>query len=209
MNPKVKTTKGKGVGVRSLARSISRAEGHVGAPRWGLGWMTSRSIIHTSLHKPNNKLVILRNWNTFGARTRHEHTWTHKTHYDPNLGETSTFPLILFFMISHRGCIQMSFCPKTPKLGIPKFSKLWFPQLWKPITSYENLQLKWSLKQSCSLYLKFSNDMWHNTWTQVNQGDSWLLMVKNQIGTLTPGPFLGHNFCFKYSNGSCEPILKI
>jgi len=31
-NPKVKTTKGKGVGVRSLARNTSGVEGRVGAP---------------------------------------------------------------------------------------------------------------------------------------------------------------------------------
>jgi hypothetical protein len=33
-NPRVKTTKGEGVGVRSLARSTSRVEGRVGT----LGW---------------------------------------------------------------------------------------------------------------------------------------------------------------------------
>jgi hypothetical protein len=32
-------------------------EGHVKTPRWGLGIMTSKSIIHTDLHKLNNKLV--------------------------------------------------------------------------------------------------------------------------------------------------------
>jgi hypothetical protein len=32
-NPKVTTTKGERVGARSLARSISEVEGHVGAPR--------------------------------------------------------------------------------------------------------------------------------------------------------------------------------
>jgi hypothetical protein len=56
-NPKVKTTKGEGVGVRFLTRSTSRLEGCAGAPGWGPGRMTSRSIIHTNLHKPNNKLV--------------------------------------------------------------------------------------------------------------------------------------------------------
>jgi len=34
MSPKVKTTEGKIVGVRSLARNTSRVEGHAGAPRW-------------------------------------------------------------------------------------------------------------------------------------------------------------------------------
>jgi hypothetical protein len=57
MSPKVKTTKGEGIGVCSLARSTSGVEGRAGAPRWGLGRLKSKSIIHTDLHKPNNKLV--------------------------------------------------------------------------------------------------------------------------------------------------------
>jgi hypothetical protein len=56
-SPKMKTSEGEGVGARSLARNISRVEGHVGALRWGLGRLTSKSIIHMDLHKPNNKLI--------------------------------------------------------------------------------------------------------------------------------------------------------
>ncbi len=44
-----------GIRVRSLARNISAIEGHARTQRWGLQRMTSRSIIHTNLHKPNNK----------------------------------------------------------------------------------------------------------------------------------------------------------
>ncbi len=55
-SPKVKRVKG-GVRARSLARSISRVEGEAGAPGWGLGRLTSRSIAHTCLHKPINKFV--------------------------------------------------------------------------------------------------------------------------------------------------------
>jgi hypothetical protein len=57
LNPKVKTTEGEGIGARSLARSTSRVEARVGAPRWGLRKLTSNLITHTDLHKPNNKLV--------------------------------------------------------------------------------------------------------------------------------------------------------
>jgi hypothetical protein len=47
-----------GVGVRSLISSEHfEVEGHVGASRWGLGQVTSGSIIHTDMYKPNNKLV--------------------------------------------------------------------------------------------------------------------------------------------------------
>jgi hypothetical protein len=34
-------------------------------------------------------------------------------------------------------------------------------------------------------------------------------MVGSQIDTLTPNPSFGHNLCFKYPNGSCEPNLNI
>ncbi len=34
-------------------------------------------------------------------------------------------------------------------------------------------------------------------------------MVGNQIDNLTLDLFFGHNLCFKYPNGSCEPILDI
>jgi hypothetical protein len=67
----------------------------------------------------------------------------------------------------------------------------------------------WNLKQSCSPRWELSNGMWHATCTQGNRGNSWLLMVKSQIDNLTSGLSLGHNLCFKYSNGSCELILDI
>jgi len=47
------------VGVHSLVCSTSGVEGHVGALGSKLGILTSKSIIHTDLHKPNNKLVCL------------------------------------------------------------------------------------------------------------------------------------------------------
>ncbi len=57
VNPKVKTTKGKKVGVHSLIRKISKVEGHARVPRWGLRRLTSKLITYIDLHKPNNKLV--------------------------------------------------------------------------------------------------------------------------------------------------------
>jgi len=51
--------------------------------------------------------------------------------------------------------------------------------------------------------------MCHSTYTLLKHGDSWLLMVGNQIDTLIPDPSFSHNLCCKYSNGSCQPILDI
>jgi hypothetical protein len=56
-SPKVKTLEGNWVRVRSLAYDTLRVEGCARALGGGLGWVTSRSIIHTNLHKPNNKLL--------------------------------------------------------------------------------------------------------------------------------------------------------
>ncbi len=151
----------------------------------------------------------MHSWSTFGAWTNHEQTWTHKIHHDSVLGEAITFLLIIFFVLGHGVSTQMSFCPKTPNLGISKFSKLRFSQFWRPITFYANLWLRWSLMQSCNPFQKLSKDMWHATSTQLNYGDSKLLVVTNQIGNLIFDPSFGHNLCFKYPNGSCEPILDI
>jgi len=94
-------------------------------------------------------------------------------------------------------------------VGVPKFPKLGLPQLWRPITLCADLWLRWDLKKSCNPCEQLSNGMWHATYMQGNQGDFWLLMVGSQIHNLTPSPFFGHNFCFKYPNGSCKLILDI
>jgi hypothetical protein len=43
--------------VRFLACNTSKIEGRARALKWGLGQVISESIIHTDLHKPNNKLI--------------------------------------------------------------------------------------------------------------------------------------------------------
>jgi hypothetical protein len=60
----------------------------------------------------------MRSCSTFGAQTSHEHTHIYKTHHGPYLGEATTFPLIVFSMLGHEGCTQMSFRPKFSKIGI-------------------------------------------------------------------------------------------
>jgi hypothetical protein len=149
---------------------------------------------------------LMHSWSTFGAQMSHGQTQIHKIHHNPDLKESTTFPLIIFSKHGHGAYTQMSFCPGTLKLGVPKLRLL---QLWKPITSCENLRLRWGLKQICSTHQKLFNNMWHSTYTQVNQGNSRLLAIKSQIGNLTTGPFFGHNLCFKYPNGSYELILDI
>jgi hypothetical protein len=151
----------------------------------------------------------MHSWSIFGAWTSHGQTQIHKTHHGSNFEEATTFPLIIFSVPGHGAYTQMSFRLETPRLGVPKFPKLGLPQLWTPITLLEDVRLMWGLKQSWSPRWEISNGMWQATCTQVNQGDSWLLVVRNQIGNLTTDLFFSHNLCFKYSNESCEPILDI
>jgi hypothetical protein len=82
----------------------------------GLGRMTSTYSLTRTCTKPNNKLVnaLLEH---FGGRTNHEQTQIHKTHHGPDLGEATTFPLIVYFVPLHEVHIQMTFCPEIPKVG--------------------------------------------------------------------------------------------
>ncbi len=140
---------------------------------------------------------VMHSWNIFCEWTNHGHTQTHKTHHNLNLGETTIFPLIVFFIINHEDYTQMSFCLKVLRLGVLKFSKLRLLKFWTPITSCADLRLRWGLKQNYSLCQELFNDIWQATCTQKIQSNSWLLMVKSQIGILTPDPSIGHNVCYK------------
>jgi hypothetical protein len=55
-------------------------------------------------------------WNTFGAQMNHGQTWIHRTHHGSELGEATTFLLVVFFVLGHEANTQMSFFTGTPKL---------------------------------------------------------------------------------------------
>jgi hypothetical protein len=152
----------------------------------------------------NQTSWLMHSWSTFGAGMSHERTQIHKTHHGPDLGEATTFPLIVYFVPGHGVDIQMAFCPVTPK---------WEFQNSQSCDSHNfggaYLRWKWGLKQSCSPCRDLSNLMSHTTFTQGNLGDSWFLVVGSQIANLTPTPSFGHNLCFRCPNESCEPMLDI
>jgi hypothetical protein len=87
--------------------------------------------------------------------------------------------------------------------------KLGLPWLWGPITLRANLQLRRGLKQNCSARQELFNSMLHAIYTRGNWGDSWILVVGNQIANLTPNLSFGHNLCLRCLNESWEPILNI
>jgi hypothetical protein len=82
---------------------------------------------HEPAHNQTTSWLV-HSWNIFGVKTRHGQTQTHKTHHGPDLGEATTFPLIVYSMPLHEAHIQMTFCPETPKWG-PKI-----PQIRTPAT---------------------------------------------------------------------------
>ncbi len=80
----------------------------------GLGRMTSnQSLTRTCTNQTTSWLM--HSQSTFGARMNHEQTQIHETQHGPNLGEATTFPLIVYFVNGHKTNTQMSFCPRTPK----------------------------------------------------------------------------------------------
>jgi hypothetical protein len=103
----------------------------------------------------------------------------------------------------------MAFLSRDSQVGVLKSHQLGLPQLWSPITLQADLRSRCDLKQSCSFSWKLFNGMSHAPCSQVNWVDSWLFVVKSQIGSLTPGPSFGHNLCFRCPNEKYKPILNI
>jgi hypothetical protein len=88
---------------------------------WGRGacWSSGMGIRKSDKHQlltqtyTNQTSWLVRSLSAFGARTNHRQTWTQKTHHGPNLGETTTFTLIVYYLLGHETSTQMSFCPGT------------------------------------------------------------------------------------------------
>jgi hypothetical protein len=109
----LETTEEQGAGAHSLVRSTLGVEGHARPPRWDQEeWQSSTT--HTDLHKTNTRRLV-HSWNTFSVRTNHGQIRTHKTHHILDLGEVTTFPLIVYYVPLHEAHIQMAFFPRTPK----------------------------------------------------------------------------------------------
>jgi hypothetical protein len=173
-----------------------------------IGKMTSnQSFAWTCTNQTTSWLVD--SLSTFVVRTNHEQIRIHKIYHGPDLGEVTTFPLIVCSMLGHMIITQMAFFSPKSRVEVPKFPKLGLPRLWGPIILGADLWLTWSLKQSFNHCQELSNGMSHVPCMQGNQGNFKLLVVGNQIGNLTFDLSFGHNLCLKCPNGSCEPILDI
>jgi hypothetical protein len=110
-------------------------EGRVKSPGIRLGRRTRLSS--SNLHpKTNHKRVSSHSGHPWvlGQTTC---TLTHKTHHDPDSGEATTFPHIVFSTSLHGDYIQMAHFPGTPKLesrNCPKTVSVGVLGLWELIT---------------------------------------------------------------------------
>ncbi len=72
-------------------------------------------VTHFNLHQANQQVGQFAFQSTLGARTSHGQFQTHKTHHSSNLGESTTFPHIVFSTLLCGTHIRMAFNPGTPK----------------------------------------------------------------------------------------------
>jgi hypothetical protein len=154
-----------------MKRRKSKELGHVPwlAALWGdrgACW-SSRMTSFNHSHKPAQNQTtswLVHSWNTFSARTSNGQTQIHKIHHGPNLGEATTFPLIVLLYASPRSPHPNGLLSRDSQIGVPKFPRLGLLRLWGPINLCVDLRLRWSLKQSCNPHWDLSNGMSHFTW---------------------------------------------
>ncbi len=108
------------------------------------GWDQEELTSFTHSHKPaqNQRKVVNAQLEHLWCQDEPRATWTHKIHHGPDLGEATTFPLIVYFVPLHGTHIQMAFCPKTAPYGSPEIAKVGTSQLWGAITLRANLELR-------------------------------------------------------------------
>ncbi len=99
--------------------------------------------------------------------------------------------------------------PRTPKLGILKFPKMETPA----ILEAHNFLCKLSIdaRSKAKLYLSSRTFQWYMACHLHARNSRQFLIFSGQKSNwhLIFDLSFGHNFCCKYSNGSCKPILGI
>jgi hypothetical protein len=110
----VKQWKVKESGAHSLIHITLRGRGVCWSSGMRLGRMTSINYSHRPAQDQTISWLV-HNLSIFGVRTSYKQTQIHKTHHGPDLGEATTFSLIVCSMLLHETHIQMAFCHGTPK----------------------------------------------------------------------------------------------
>ncbi len=154
---KYKTSEGGGVRARSLTHNTLRGRGACQSSGMGLGRVDKLIHSHGPAHNPHK--VISAQLEHQRCQDESRATRTHKTHHSPDLGEATTFPLIVYFAPLHGAYIQMAFLSWDSRVGVPKLRQPGLPRLWSPITLRADLGSRCGLKQSCSSCRELSNGM--------------------------------------------------
>ncbi len=132
-SPKEKTTKGKGIGARSLTNNTLRVEGHARTSGCELEGLTSKSIIHTDLHKQNNKLVSAQLEHFWCTDRPRANTDSQNSSW-PGLKGSHRFPpynILCAWSHDQHSNVILS---RDSQMGVPKFPKLELLHIWRPIT---------------------------------------------------------------------------
>jgi hypothetical protein len=127
----------------------------------------------------------------------------------PKLEGSHHFPPYSIFCVSPRHPHSNGFLSRDSQGGVMELPWLGLSQLCGTITLCSDLWLGQGLKQSCSSRRELSNGVSKSPYTHQGQVDSQLLVVGNQIASLTPDLSFCHNLCCKCPNGSCKPVFNI
>jgi hypothetical protein len=109
---KVKTSDGQRVGACSLARNTFGGRGACWSS--GMGTRKSDKQVNYSYEPAQTTQQVATSWlvrsyNIFGARTSHRQIRIHNIHHGLDLGEATTFPLIVFFVPDHGPTLKCHF----------------------------------------------------------------------------------------------------
>jgi hypothetical protein len=127
----------------------------------------------------------------------------------PGLGGSHHLPPYSILCVSPWRLHPNGSFTRDSQVGVPKLSRVGVPGLWMVIAPRPKLGPGWALNQSYSSCRELSNVVLHSLKRRRKEVDSWLLMVRSQTASLTPGPSFAHNLGCKCPNGQCEAILKI
>jgi hypothetical protein len=147
----------------------------------GLRRVTSFQLLTRICIQPTNKLVssLFRAPSVLGQAT---------SNY--GLAGSHHLPPYSILCASPQHLHPNGFLSRDSQGGVPKLSQFGLPPLCEIIIFFLNLWLGWGLKQTCSSHRELCNGVSHFTYTHRGRVDSQLLVVGNQIVSLTLGLFL-------------------
>jgi hypothetical protein len=119
--------------------------GRVGAPKWGLGRLTKKSITHTDLHKPNNKLINVQMEHLWCMDEPQANTDSQDSPW-PKLGGNHHLPLYSILCAWSRDQHPNVILSQDSQVEALKFPKFVLPRLWRPITLCADLWLRHETK---------------------------------------------------------------